>query len=178
MSPATPTRTLRSDEGAYGTYRAALSNKSGADAFEAPLAEEGGTGNGPPTSEVLKAAEEGVAGLDTQVEKPKSISKVGDYSSTLQDYVFEDLNRTYDYTIKPSGDIYFTNRNKGRKGVIPAADNSPRAVKAREAILAMKAKVPPLSAPSSKEAYSGRWQATPDDVSMAEYDAKDARKPR
>lgn len=109
------------------SYRDALSKKAPPSTFEAPLAEkppeEGKAPEMPaPTMDIQR--------VDTYVPDPE------------KDHTFEDLKKTYYYTIKPNGDIYFSNKKTGKNGLIPADANTERAVKARAAILKMKEKAP------------------------------------
>jgi hypothetical protein len=146
--------------GNYSPYKDMLGNKAGAEAFEAPLAEE----DAPEAQTPAQGVQEGIRMVDA-------------YAPSPDDYTFEDLQKSYNYTIRPDGDIYFHNKAKNRKGVIPAGDTSARAVKARAAILAMKEKAP-RATPAEPPNMSLRGPApgTTADMSMADFDkSKGAR---
>ena len=150
----------RAGAGAYGAYKDMLGNKAGAEAFEAPLAEQ----EAPEAKTPAQGVQDGIRTVDA-------------YAPSPDDYTFEDLQKSYNYTIRPDGDIYFHNKAKGRKGVIPVGDTSPRAVKARAAILAMKDKAP-RATPAEPPNMSMRGPApgTTADMSMADFEkSKSAR---
>jgi hypothetical protein len=146
--------------GSYSPYKDMLGNKAGAEAFEAPLAEE----DAPEAQTPAQGVQEGIRMVDAYAPGP-------------DDYTFEDLEKSYNYTIRPDGDIYFHNKAKGRKGVIPAGDTSPRAAKARAAILAMKDKAPrAMPAEPPNMSLRGPAPGTTADVSTADFEkSKGAR---
>lgn len=142
--------------GTYSPYKEMLKSKAPPQAFEAPLAL--GEGDAPEAQTPAQGVKEG-------------IRSVGSYAPGPDDYTFEDVKKTYNYTIRPDGDIYFQNKIKGRSGLIPAQDTSPRAVKARQAILAMKDKVPKaMPAEKPDMALRGPAPGSTPDMSTADFD--------
>lgn len=134
--------------GPYGTYRDALMEKPKAESFEAPPAKMEKKEAAPSPSSANKNMKSNIQFVESYMPDPE------------KDFTFEDLNKTYNYTVKPNGDIYFTNKAKQRSGVIPAGDQSAKAIKARNAIMKMKQNAP-RAVPYEKPDYQLRNAPAP-----------------